>query len=77
MLTTLGKTQNYSKDLEKQLMQLSEEQIDPEEFEEILIELESHKKALKGLTNQYNAMENLKDELQVRYNKLKASCPEE
>lgn len=58
-------------------MQLSEEQIDPEEFEEILIELESHKKALKGLTNQYNAMEHLKDDLQLRYNQLQASCPEE
>ena len=48
---------DYVKDLEAKLMQVWDQQADPEELEAALVELESHKKALKGLTSQYNSLE--------------------
>ena len=50
--------------LEEQVERFSEQQVDPEELEEVLIELESHKKALKALTSQYNVLEQHKNELE-------------
>ena len=70
MKESYQKTCEYVKELEQQLMQMSEEQVDPEELEEILIELESHKKALKGLTNQYNTLEQAKNEIEEKYQSL-------
>lgn len=50
--------------------QLADDHVDPAELEEILVELESHKKAMKGLTNQYNILEREKLEIEAKYKQL-------
>lgn len=70
----LTRTVEYTKNLEEEIMELTE---DPEylsnigEKTEMTLELESHKKALKGFTSQYNQLERKMDELVLKYEELK------
>ena len=66
---------DYVRELETHLAHAAEEQVDPEELEEILIELDSHKKAFKGLMNQYNCLERSKSELEHEYKRLQSQNP--
>jgi chromosome segregation ATPase len=70
----LTRTVEYTKNLEEEIMEYTE---NPEvlrqiaEDTEMSLELESHKKALKGLTSQYNQLEHRMDNLNREYEELK------
>jgi hypothetical protein len=70
----LTRTVEYTKNLEEEIMEMTG---DPEylkqigEDTEISLELEAHKKALKGITSQYNQLEHKMDELNRKYEDLK------
>lgn len=70
----LTRTVEYTKNLEEEIMEMTG---DPEylyqikEDAEMGLELESHKKALKGLTSQYNQLEHKMDNLTREYEELK------
>ena len=70
----LTRTVEYTKNLEEEIMEMTG---DPEylrqigEETEMSLELESHKKALKGLTSQYNQLEHKMDDLGRKYEELK------
>ena len=67
------RTVEYTKNLEEEILEMTG---DPEylrqigEDTETYIELESHKKALKGLTSQYNQLERKLDEVTRKYEEL-------
>lgn len=70
----LTRTVEYTKNLEEEIMEMTG---DPEyirqigEDAEMSLELESHKKALKGLTSQYNQLEHKMDTLNREYEELR------
>ena len=70
----LTRTVEYTKNLEEEILEMTE---DPEylkhigEQTEMSLELESHKKALKGFTSQYNQLERKMDELMRSHEELK------
>ena len=70
----LTRTVEYTKNLEEEILEMTE---NPEyikyigEQTEMSLELESHKKALKGFTSQYNQLERKMDELMRSYEELK------
>lgn len=70
----LTRTVEYTKNLEEEIMEMTG---DPEylrqigEDTEMSVELESHKKALKGLTSKYNQLEHKMDTLTREYEELK------
>lgn len=72
----LTRTVEYTKNLEEEIMEMTG---DPEylrqigEDTEMSLELESHKKALKGLTSQYNQLEHKMDSLMREHEELKKS----
>lgn len=75
----LTRTVEYTKNLEEEIIEITG---DPEclrqigEDTEMCMELESHKKALKGLTSQYNQLEHKMDDVSRKYEDLKKSYEE-
>jgi chromosome segregation ATPase len=75
----LTRTVEYTKNLEEEIIEITG---DPEclrqigEDTEMCMELESHKKALKGLTSQYNQLEHKMDDVSRKYEDLKKNYEE-
>lgn len=60
----------YVRQMEEQMKMFSDDFIDPEEFDDALAEIESHNKAIKGLTSKYNILEREKREVESKYQAL-------
>ena len=62
--------EKYVYQLEEEINAIHEEVVDPEDYEQALAEIESHNKAIKGLTSKYNSLEKEKMEIEYKYRDL-------